>query len=144
MQVHAVGGCFVDPAIGEAGDIDTATVTLVSASGGPVSIVNSRRAAYGYDQRLDVLCAREGLLVGNVSQTTAVRAGADGITAAVLETFFLERYRQAYVAEMDAFVRMIQDGEAPLADHSDGLAAQRLAEAAMRSLAEGRMVPIAA
>lgn len=141
--VHAVGACFVEPGIGAAGDIDTAVVTMTTQAGRMVQIVNSRRATYGYDQRLEVLCAREALFVDNVPQTTMVRADADGVTRAPLETFFLERYRQAYVAEMDGFARLIQDGTPPLADHKDGLAAQRLAEAAVESHREGRPVRVA-
>ncbi len=138
--VYAVGGCLADKAIGAAGDIDTAMITLVSRSGILAQINNARHTPFGYDQRLEVLAARALLRVENVPQHGTVIGASNGFTSARPVDSFLERYAAAYRAEMDAFAEMITKGTAPLADQNDGLEAQRLAEAAVRSLREGRPV----
>jgi myo-inositol 2-dehydrogenase / D-chiro-inositol 1-dehydrogenase len=140
--VYAVGGCLADKAIGAAGDIDTAMITLVSRSGILAQINNARESPIGYDQRLEVLAANAMMRVENVPQNNTVIGGPGGFTSARPVESYLERYAAAYRAEMDAFVAMITKGMAPLADHSDGLEAQRLAEAALRSFREGRPVAI--
>jgi myo-inositol 2-dehydrogenase/D-chiro-inositol 1-dehydrogenase len=138
--VYAVGGCLADRAIGAAGDIDTAMITLVSRSGILAQINNARASSIGYDQRLEVLAANALMRVDNVPQNSTVTGGPCGFTSARSVESFVERYAAAYRAEMDAFVAMISRGVAPLADHNDGIAAQRLAEAAACSLREGRPV----
>lgn len=138
--VYAVGGCLAAQAIGAAGDIDTAMITLVSRSGTLAQINNARDNPLGYDQRLEVLAAKALIRVENVPQDSTVVGGLSGLTSARPVDSFLERYATAYRAEMGAFVEMITKGTAPLADHSDGLEAQRLAEAAIRSFREGRAV----
>jgi myo-inositol 2-dehydrogenase/D-chiro-inositol 1-dehydrogenase len=140
VTVYAVGGCLADQAIGAAGDIDTAMITLVSRSGTLAQINNARDNPLGYDQRLEVLAAKTLIRVENVPQNSTVVGGLNGLTAARPVDSFLERYAAAYRAEMDAFAAMIAKGTAPLADHNDGLEAQRLAEAAIRSIREGRSV----
>ena len=139
-SVYAVGSCLVDQAIGEAGDIDTAMITMVSCSGKLVQINNSRYTPFGYDQRLEVLASRETLRVGNVPQDSAVVGNRGGFRSASPVNSFLERYAAAYQAEMEAFVQLISAGKEPLATYIDGLEAQKLAEAAVRSLREGRPV----
>ena len=140
--VYAVGTCLIDPEIGAAGDIDTAMVTLTSASGRFVQMINCRRAPFGYDQRLEALCAREALYVDN-RPATSIRIGdADGFRAAPPMNYFIERFAAAYRAEMEAFVRMITTGESPLAGIRDGLEAQRIAEAAVVAMRTGQPVTL--
>jgi myo-inositol 2-dehydrogenase/D-chiro-inositol 1-dehydrogenase len=138
--VYAVGGCLADKAIGAAGDIDTAMITLVSRSGILAQINNARDNPLGYDQRLEVHASDALMRVENVPQNSTVIGRSSGLTSARPLDSFLERYAAAYRAEMDAFAAMIANGTAPLADHNDGLEAQRLAEAAIRSFREGRPV----
>ncbi|MEM9248940.1 MAG: inositol 2-dehydrogenase [Pseudomonadota bacterium] len=142
VEVFATGSCLVDPAIGAAGDIDTAAVTLRTASGKLCQINNSRRATYGYDQRIEVHGATAMLSATNVLETTVEQAGPDGFTRAPNQHFFLERYERAYFAELARFVDALNTGRAPSPDASDGLRAQLLADAAARSMAEGRPVRI--
>ncbi|GGO84487.1 inositol 2-dehydrogenase [Marinobacterium nitratireducens] len=140
--VYAVGGCLIDPAIGEAGDIDTAMITLKSVSGRFVQMNNCRRAAFGYDQRLEAVCSREVLSVGNSPQHSVTVADAKGFTAAPPENYFIERFAEAYRLEMAAFIGMLRNGTKPLAGIEEGLEAQRLAEAAQLSLESGQPVAI--
>ena len=110
VEVHAVGACLVDPAIGEAGDVDTAAVLLKTVSGKIAQISNSRRATYGYDQRVEVHGSRGLLAVGNRTATCVVRANSGGYASEPALPFFLERYAEAYRAELATFVAAILDG----------------------------------
>ncbi len=143
VSVHAVGAALVDPAIGAAGDVDTAVVTLTYADGRIAVIRNSRRAAYGYDQRVELL-GSEGLLsVENMLETTVTKATAAGVVGAKPEHFFLERYQKAYVAEWQAFVDvMLRGAEVPVS-LADGVQALALAEAADQSRRSGQPVQLA-
>ncbi|WP_298286213.1 inositol 2-dehydrogenase [Acidocella sp.] len=140
VVVHALGSSLVDPAIGEAGDVDTAAVLLRTASGKIATITNSRRATYGYDQRLEVHGAGGLLTAGNQHVTTVNQAGAAGFTADVAQPFFLERYNDAYRAELAAFIGCITSGTAPSPTGEDGLRAQLLADAATLSAQTGQPV----
>ncbi|MBW9091111.1 inositol 2-dehydrogenase [Rhizobium wenxiniae] len=141
--VHAAGTSIVDPEIGKAGDVDTAVVTLTYADGRIAVIKNSRRAVYGYDQRVEVL-GSEGLLsAGNVLENTVSKATKQGVTSAKPEFFFLERYMRAYAAEWNAFVATILDGAANPVSLKDGVAALALAEAATQSAKSGQAVSLA-
>lgn len=140
--VYATGGCLIDPEIGAAGDVDTAMVTLTSASGRLVQMVNCRRAPFGYDQRLEAICSREALYVDNRPATSIRIGAASGFRTAPPENYFIERFSAAYAAEMTAFVAMIATGAAPLAGVRDGLEAQRLAEAAIVSITTGQPVAL--
>ena len=142
--VMAQGACLVDPAIGAAGDIDTAIVTLTYEDGRMAVIRNSRRAAYGYDQRVEVLGSRGALSAENVLENTVVRAGADGVVSAKPMHFFLERYMRAYQIEWAAFVDAVVDGAAVPATIQDGVNALALAEAANMSFASGIPVKVTA
>ena len=137
VSVVAQASNLVDPAIGAAGDVDTAVVTLRTASGRLCQISNSRRAAYGYDQRIEAHGALGLLQVGNVFPTTVWRAGADGFRSDPVLPFFLERYAAAYRAEMDMFVRVAGREEAPSPGGEDGLRALLLADAAERAARTG-------
>lgn len=142
VEVFAVGSALVDPAIGEAGDVDTAAVVLKTASGKICQISNSRRATYGYDQRIEVHGSKGMLCAGNVHETTVMFAGAKGISADPVQNFFLERYAAAYKAEIDAFVEAIVKGRKPKPDGVDGLNAQLMADAATKSRETGKPVRI--
>ncbi|MEL7115151.1 MAG: inositol 2-dehydrogenase, partial [Pseudomonadota bacterium] len=143
VEVHAVGASLVDPEIGAAGDIDTAVVTMRYADGRIAVIQNSRRAVYGYDQRVELLGSEGQLSVKNVTETQVVRSTADGITGAKPVLFFLERYMPAYVAEWDAFVQMVKTGDAPPVSLADGVAAAACADAAATSLERGSPINVA-
>lgn len=141
-SVMAHGACLVDPEIGAAGDIDTAIVTLTYADGRLATIRNSRRAPYGYDQRVEVL-GSDGLLAAeNELESTLVKSTAAGIVSAKPVHFFLERYMKAYSIEWEAFVEACLTGSPVPATVQDGVNALALAEAANRSLAEGCPVTI--
>lgn len=137
VSVYAVGSALVDPAIGEAGDVDTAAVTLTTASGKICQISNSRRATYGYDQRLEVHGSKGMLRAENMLENTVELATDNGFRKAPAQHFFLERYEAAYRAEMAYFVDQIQAGKAHKPSITDGLRAQLLADAATRSLEAG-------
>ena len=140
VEVHAVGSAIVDPAIGVAGDVDTAAVLLKTASGKIAQISCSRRATYGYDQRIEVHGAKGLVRAGNVHTTTVEVATAGGFVADPVQNFFLERYAAAYRAELDAFVAAIETGRAPSPSGEDGLRAQLLADAATESCFSGQPV----
>jgi len=137
-SVYAAASVLVDPAIGTAGDVDTAMVTLRTASGRLCQISNSRRATYGYDQRIEAHGATGMLRAGNVPVSTVELANAAGITADPVLPFFLERYAAAYRTELDCFITNVAAG--PTGD--DGLAALRLADAATRSAQTGQVVAL--
>lgn len=140
--VYAVGACLIDPEIGAAGDIDTAMVTLTSASGRFVQMVNCRRAPFGFDQRLEALCSKEVLYVENRPATTIRIGDSGGFRTAPPENYFIERFAAAYRAEMAAFVALLETGAPPLAGIRDGLEAQRIAEAAIVAMRTGAPVTL--
>ncbi len=142
VEVFAAGACRVDPAIAAAGDIDTAAVTLRTASGALCQISNSRRATYGYDQRIEVHGARGMLQAANQTEHMLVQADADGFRTAPCQHFFLQRYAEAYREEMRAFLDTLATGAAMRPDQHDGLQAQILADSAQRSHATGTVVTI--
>ena len=142
VELTAYGSALVDPAIGEAGDVDTALVILKTASGKLGQISNSRRASYGYDQRIEVHGSKGLARAGNVHETTVEIAGAGGFNADPVLNFFLERYAEAYRRELAAFIACVASGKAPSPSGRDGLEAQRLADAATESRRSGRSVRI--
>jgi myo-inositol 2-dehydrogenase/D-chiro-inositol 1-dehydrogenase len=143
-EVFAVGSTFVDPAIGEAGDVDTAAVILTTASGRICQITNSRRTTYGYDKRLEVHGSKGMLRARNVLENSVESATGAGFTVAKAEAFFLERFGAAYLAEMQHFVDAITAGSMPSPDAYDGLRAQLIADAATQSRIEGKPIQIPA
>lgn len=140
VEVFAMGSCLIDPAIGETGDIDTAVTLLKTAGGALCEIKNSRRATYGYDQRIEVLGAGGMLRAGNPSPTTLEQADETGIQRDTLWPFFMERYAEAYRLELAAFIEAVECGRPPEPTGEDGLRALLLADAAARSLELGRPV----
>ncbi len=140
ISVNAMASCLVDSAIGEAGDVDTAVITLTTTSGKLAQISNSRRASFGYDQRIEVH-GSEGMLVAqNVNENTVVAYNQAGVSSAKPLHFFLERYESAYRTELDSFVRCLMGEQVSLPTMKDGLQALMLAEAALLSLQHGRTV----
>ncbi|MEP5728784.1 MAG: inositol 2-dehydrogenase [Sulfitobacter sp.] len=142
VQVFAVGSSLVDPAIGKVGDVDTAATTLTTASGKICQITNSRRATYGYDQRIEVHGSNGMLRAENVLENTVELATAEGFNRAPTKHFFLERYEAAYMAEMTHFIEAVIQGVTPSPSIFDGLKAQQLAEAAAQSLISGEAVSV--
>ncbi|HEV7718183.1 MAG TPA: inositol 2-dehydrogenase [Arsenicitalea sp.] len=142
VVVHALGSVLTDPAIKPTGDVDTAVVHMQTASGKVVVITNSRRATYGYDQRLEVHGSKGMLRAGNIHASTLERADAGGFTSDVIQNFFIDRYQAAYAAEIAAFLAAMETGMAPSASGYDGLMAQKLAEAATQSQQSGQAVRV--
>ncbi|HUG61292.1 MAG TPA: inositol 2-dehydrogenase [Methylomirabilota bacterium] len=141
--VAAVASSIVDPDIGAAGDVDTAVVTLSYADGRIAVIKNSRRAVYGYDQRLELLGSKGLLQAQNMLENTVVKSTVDGVTGAKPTHFFLERYMSAYAAEWAAFVEAVTAGRALPVTLDDGVAALAMAEAATLSAKSGAPVALA-
>jgi len=140
VEVSAAGAVLVDPAIGEAGDIDTAIVTLRYASGALGVIENSRRAVYGYDQRVEVFGSAGMISAANETPHRAVLSDARGVHGPLPLYFFLERYEAAYIGEMQAFVESIREGTPPPVSGLDGRAPVVMGHAASKSYREGRPV----
>lgn len=143
VLITATASSIVDPEIGVAGDFDTAIVTLRYAGGELAVIKNSRRAVYGYDQRVEILGSKGLLQAQNMLENTVVKSGIHGVTGAKPTYFFLERYMQAYKAEWAAFVAAITEGAALPVTLSDGVLALAMAEAATKSAKTGQPVLLA-
>jgi myo-inositol 2-dehydrogenase/D-chiro-inositol 1-dehydrogenase len=143
-KVTAAGSSIVDPAIGELGDIDTAVTILHFADGRIAVVKNSRRAVYGYDQRIELLGSDGLLSAGNILENTIAKASAAGIVSAKPEYFFLERYARAYEAEWSAFVDAVLGGAPVPVTVQDGVSALAVAEAATLSLKTGQSVAVPA
>ena len=142
VEVFAQATNRVDPAIGEAGDFDTAIVTLRHADGALTVIDNSRQASYGYDQRVEVFGSLGVASSQNWPLHSAVTMNANGGTSAPLQNFFIERYRQSYQSEWRSFVAAVS-GHGPMpVSGLDGRAALVLGLAARRSVENGRIVEI--
>ena len=141
-EVYARGEVRVDPAIGEAGDLDTAVVTLRHEDGTLTLIDNSRRSAYGYDQRVEAFGSKGVAASDNPLSHTGSSRTADGTRGAVLPHFFVERYRTSYVEAWSAFERAVRHDEPPRVTGADGRAALVLGLAARRSAREGRPVRV--
>ena len=141
--VFAVGSNLVDPAIGKAGDFDSANVVLTTATGKQCTITNSRRATYGYDQRIEVHGSKGSVSVENHRTSRIEVANENGYTRPPLLDFFMSRYAAAYAAEIASFVKAMQTKTAPPTTGHDGLMALILAEAAVQSAASGRAAKVA-
>ena len=142
-QLHAFAANLVDPEIGRLGDVDTCVVSLAARSGALIQINNSRRSAYGYDQRIEAFGARGMLQAANPYPTSVESwtAASTGARDTVLD-FFIERYARAYEAELDVFVTCVEEGRAMSPAFTDGLEALRLAAAAEQSFRSGRVVDL--
>jgi myo-inositol 2-dehydrogenase/D-chiro-inositol 1-dehydrogenase len=128
--LHATGSCLTDPVVQDAGDIDSTAVTIRTKRGLLCQINTSRRAAYGYDQRFEVLGSKGMLQAGNVRPTEVTGWSANAVSVDVPEPFFLERYQQAYAAEMAHFVEALTKGTPVRTTIDDGVKALELAQLA--------------
>lgn len=142
VSVQATASVLTDPAIGEAGDADTTAVTIRTRSGRLCQINTSRRAAYGYDQRFEVLGSLGMLQAGNHRPTEVTAYGGQHVSTDLPEHFFLERYRAAYALEMAHFFDVVQRGVTPRTTVKDGVKALELADAATRSWQENRLISL--
>jgi len=142
VEVYAQGAVLVDEGIGKAGDVDTAIVTLKFANGALGVIDNSRKAVYGYDQRVEVFGSKGAAAAENDAPSTVKLSTESGVTGEKPMYFFLERYKDAYIAEMRAFVEAISAGKPVPVTGEDGLQDLLVALAAKKSLAEGRPVKL--
>ena len=139
-EIYVQAAVRIDPEIGKAGDVDTAVITMKMENGSIVTIDNSRKAVYGYDQRVEVFGSQGMVSVSNDTTSSAVISNSEGVMGEKPLYFFLERYMQSYAKEIRAFVQAIeQDTETPLGI-TDGLEAVRMGLAAKKSLAEHRPV----
>ncbi len=142
VEVYAVGAAMADPEIGEVGDVDTSLLTLKLPSGAMVSIDNTRRSAYGYDERIEAFGSDGMIEAGRKYTSNVVRFGSDGIRTPALYAGWFERIEPSFKTFLDAFIRA-QDGEAlTLPTLWDGLRAQQAAEAATESRKTNRPVKI--
>ncbi|MYC78706.1 inositol 2-dehydrogenase [Candidatus Poribacteria bacterium] len=140
VEVYAVGDVRVDPQIGEAGDIDTTVITLRFQNGVIATIDNSREAVYGYDQRVEVFGSKGMVTAANPLTDTVTFSGSEGTRAASPPYFFVERYKSAFLAELQAFFTCIQEDTLPPVTGADGRAPVVMAFAALKSLRENRPV----
>ncbi len=139
-EVSAMAAVLVDPAIGKAGDSDSVQVMLKTATGKMCLISNSRRATYGYDQRIEVHGSLGAASAENQRPVMIEVASAKGYTRPPLHDFFMTRYTEAYAAEIAAFIAAVSGKGKASPSGEDGLSALALAEAALKSVAEGRTV----
>jgi myo-inositol 2-dehydrogenase/D-chiro-inositol 1-dehydrogenase len=143
VEAYAQGAVRIDPAIGEAGDVDTAVVTLRHANGCLTTIDNSRQAVYGFDQRVEVFGSRGMAASENPPSHTTVVSTATGTRRPKLPHFFLDRYTPSYLHEWAAFVDAVRTGApSPVTGH-DGRAPLAIGLAAWRSVHEHRPVAVA-
>jgi len=142
VSVFATGSVLVDPEIGDLGDFDSASIVLTTASGKQCTITNSRRASYGYDQRIEAHGSKGAVSAENQRPVSIEVATADGYMRPPLHDFFMTRYTEAYAAEIATFIAALADKTAPSPSGEDGLKALILAEAAGRSVREKRLVAV--
>lgn len=139
-EVYAAGSVLIDPAIGAAGDVDTAATLLKLRGGGLALIDNSRQAAYGYDQRAEVFGSRGAIAIGNDAPSTAVLSTADGVSSEKPLRFFLERYLPAFQEEVRQFIAAVENDYPVPVSADDALQATLLALACRKSAKEARPV----
>jgi myo-inositol 2-dehydrogenase/D-chiro-inositol 1-dehydrogenase len=140
--VLAAASVLTDPGIGELGDYDSVNVILRTGSGRQAVITNSRRATYGYDQRIEVLGSKGSVAAENMREANIEIATEKGFTRPPLLNFFMSRYVAAYAAEIAGFVRAVREGGPTPTTGEDGLRALALADAALASVRDGRAVRV--
>ncbi|MDT8860130.1 inositol 2-dehydrogenase [Alkalihalobacillus sp. MEB130] len=139
-EVTVTGANLIDPVFKKYGDIDTAVITLRFANGAIGVIDNSRKAAYGYDQRIEVLGSEGMVMADNVLNSTVRKSLSTQTQLDNPKYFFLERYKEAYIVELKAFFNAIIDDTDTLCSVKDGLEAERIAHAAKKALQTGEKV----
>ena len=142
VEVYAAGGVLVEPKLNEFGDIDTDVVILKFANGAVGTIDNSRKAVYGYDQRLEVFCSNGTALANNEAETTIMKGNQQGFLSAKPPYFFMQRYAPCYVDEVHRFIECVRDDTPTPTSGVDGRAAVVLGYAAWKSLRENRPVKV--
>lgn len=142
VTVSATAAVLVDKAIGDAGDYDSVSVLLQTASGKQAMISNSRRATYGYDQRIEIHGSMGMVAAENQRPFSIEVANGDGYTRPPLHDFFMTRYTEAYANEIAAFITAIEQVTAISPSGADGLAALKLADAAVQSVKEGKQIKV--
>ena len=133
-EIYARGGCFIDPEIKKANDIDTAIINMSLKNGALAIINNSRKAVYGYDQRIEVLGSRGTLKVGNKLLNGVQKGTKNGFTRANPKNFFIDRYEKSYKKEILDFIKSIKGEAIDHANVDDGLHALKSGLAANKSL----------
>lgn len=141
-EIYVQSAVLVDPGIGEAGDVDTAVITLKMANGAIAVIDNSRRAAYGYDQRAEVFGSKGMAATSNDTASSLVLSTADGITGEKPLYFFLERYTESFAKEITCFIDSIENDTPTLVGAEDGLKPVLMGIAAKKSVEEHRPVKL--
>lgn len=141
-SVFASASVLVDPEIGKLGDFDSASIVLTTKSGRIAQISNSRRASYGYDQRIEVHGADGLVSAENLRATNVEVANGDGYRREPLMNFFMTRYTEAYRNEIAAFIAALESGKPATPSGDDGLKALILADAALRSVKEKRAIAV--
>lgn len=139
-EIYTAAGVMVDPAIGEAGDLDTAVIMLKFANGVIGTIDNSRKAVYGYDQRVEVFGSKGAINTANQYPNSAVISSADNIRRDLPLNFFMERYTESYRAEMQAFISAVVNDEPVPVSGMDGRIPVVMGMAARKSYEENRPV----
>ncbi|MFO7323402.1 MAG: inositol 2-dehydrogenase [Chloroflexota bacterium] len=142
VEVYATGSVLIDPAIGEAGDVDTAVTTLKFESGAIGIIENSRKAVYGYDQRVEVFGSKGAIAAENNTPYRATLSDETGVHGPTPLYFFLERYNDAYVTELSDFIRAVEEDKPTPVTGEDGRAPVVIGLAALKSLRENRPVKL--
>jgi myo-inositol 2-dehydrogenase/D-chiro-inositol 1-dehydrogenase len=141
-EVYAIGSVLIEPELKEFNDTDTNVVTLRFASGAVGAIDNSRKAVYGYDQRLEVFCSNGTAMADNEAETTIQKGNLDGFHSARPPYFFMQRYAPCYVDEVRQFIECVRDDKPTPTTGKDGRAAVVLGYAAGKSLRENRPVKV--
>jgi myo-inositol 2-dehydrogenase/D-chiro-inositol 1-dehydrogenase len=141
-EVYAIGSVLINPELNEFNDVDTDVVTLKFANGAVGTIDNSRKAVYGYDQRLEVFCSNGTAMADNEAETTVVKGNVDGFLSAKPPYFFMQRYAPCYVEEVRQFIECVRDDKPTPTTGADGRAAVVLGYAAGKSLRENRPVKV--
>lgn len=142
-EVYTAAGAMIDPEIGRAGDVDTALIVLRFRGGAIGTIDNSRKAVYGYDQRVEILGSRGSIATANCYPNEAVVSTATEIRRDLPLNFFMDRYTESFVEELRAFVRAVVDDTEPLVGGADGRVPVVMALAARKSYEENRPVRLA-
>jgi myo-inositol 2-dehydrogenase/D-chiro-inositol 1-dehydrogenase len=139
-EIYATGSALLKPELNEFGDIDTNVVTLKFANGAVGAIDNSRKAVYGYDQRLEVFCSNGTAMAENESVSTIVKGDTQGFHSAPPPYFFMQRYAPCYIEEVRQFIECVRDDKPTPTTGEDGRIAVALGHAAWKSLRENRPV----
>ncbi len=145
VSIYSRGSCLVDQEIGRLGDIDTACVSLVTQSGKQAVILNSRRAVYGYDQRIEAFGSAGMVISDNPKATGLTRYSSQSFGAPDrFRAFYMERYGESYRLEIETFLRGVVEGTPAPVNAIDGLRTAYLAEAAAASLQLGKAIELKA